>query len=855
MTRRLLGPFGGPIAFFLVAGLVFAGLGWVTVAALRVEEAQREAARRADREKELRHALTRMDTRVAPALAVEDTRPFHEFKTFAEDDPITIYGPAAAPLLAGDLPEWMQLHFQLDPEAGWDSPQVLNRSTRLALRRHWPELPLRNSTRAREEQLAAINSRFPARAAAEAFAVRERTQPTIISPPAAPPLSFNDARSDDGAEMFDAAPSKQATPPPPAAPVSAPKPIPAAASGTEAKLPTNDRDLAAKSKFAEDKPVPADDREQLAKSDARKNRGLDQNRMTGDARESLFEKAFNDVARFQYQLIPNGAQQSTNGMAQKKNGPPQAKLSADAMAGRSAGEAAATKRDVDAKPGLAEFKSDADGFYRLMAEARSRELERKQLDNLHRGGLKKEADRKDTLGDMSKGGSTLLVKPSSNAPAPAAGAAPPLPGLPGSGGLGGGFGIPPAAPGGPPPGAAGGGSGAPPAPPREPENPTPDPAPAPMLLPADPPAIEESVAVPVAVHLGTLRPQWLAAADGTPLLVLVRTARVENKKTLYQGVVLDWAKLQDVLLDEVRGSFPEAKLEPVKETPSSREQTMTALPVRLDPGAESELPPAGWTPLRIGLVLAWVAALIAFAAVGLTGRSLVDLAERRIRFVSAVTHELRTPLTSLRLYLDLLLSGMVQDEDKRREYLSTLNVESDRLHRLIDNVLDFAKLERSRKGRDLQPVKAADLVDSIRLTWMDRVAADGKELVVESALPADLGLTTDGSLVQQIVGNLIDNARKYTRDASDVRIRLRAIVDGPKLVMEVEDRGCGVSPREQKTIFRPFRRGESADTKAGGAGLGLALSKEWAEVLGGRLSYRTPEGGVGSCFRLELPAK
>src|SRR6185437_5435644 len=109
--------------------------------------------------------------------------------------------------------------------------------------------------------------------------------------------------------------------------------------------------------------------------------------------------------------------------------------------------------------------------------------------------------------------------------------------------------------------------------------------------------------------------------------------------------------------------------------------------------------------------------------------SLVDLAERRIRFVSAVTHELRTPLTSLRLYLDLLLSGMVQDEEKRREYLSTLNVESDRLHRLIDNVLDFARLERRRKGSTLQAMKTDEFLEQLRRTWSDRVAADAKELV------------------------------------------------------------------------------------------------------------------------------
>jgi signal transduction histidine kinase len=285
-------------------------------------------------------------------------------------------------------------------------------------------------------------------------------------------------------------------------------------------------------------------------------------------------------------------------------------------------------------------------------------------------------------------------------------------------------------------------------------------------------------------------------------------------------------------------------------------RAMTTLPVQLDPGPQPELPPAGWTPLRIGLVLAWAAALVAVIAVGFSGWSLIDLAERRIRFVSAVTHELRTPLTSLRLYLDLLVSGMIQDEAKRQEYLNTLAMESDRLHRLIDNVLDFAKLEKRKKNGDIRPVKVNDLTDQLRATWTDRVAHDGKELVVISTLPAEREVTTDAAMVQQIVGNLIDNARKYTRDAADKRIWVWAKPgEGNAVLLEVEDRGPGVAAGERKTIFKPFRRGECADSKAGGAGLGLALAKSWAEVLGARLTYRPADGGVGACFRLELPGK
>jgi signal transduction histidine kinase len=359
---------------------------------------------------------------------------------------------------------------------------------------------------------------------------------------------------------------------------------------------------------------------------------------------------------------------------------------------------------------------------------------------------------------------------------------------------------------------------------------------------------------PIAVHLGPMRPQWLTGRDGSETLVLVRVAKRGDGKTLYQGVVLDWPRLEEELKEVVKDLFPEAKLVPVKDPDGvSPDRAMRTLPVQLDPGPAPPPPPAGWTPLRMGLVLAWVAAVIAFAAVGFSGWSLIDLAERRIRFVSAVTHELRTPLTSLRLYLDLLLSGMVQDEQKRTEYLATLNAESDRLHRLIDNVLDFARLERRRTRADTQKMRVGDLLETIRQTWTDRCGNDGKELVVVSTLPPEQEVCTDPYLVGQIVGNLIDNARKYTRDAADPRIWLWAKPEGRRwVVFEVEDRGPGVPPGERRTIFRPFRRGDSADTRAGGAGLGLALAKQWAEALGGRLTYRPADGGTGACFRLEL---
>src|SRR5262249_12779733 len=127
----------------------------------------------------------------------------------------------------------------------------------------------------------------------------------------------------------------------------------------------------------------------------------------------------------------------------------------------------------------------------------------------------------------------------------------------------------------------------------------------------------------------------------------------------------------------------------------------------------------------------------------------------------------------------------------------------------------------------------------------------GKELVVE---PAPEGtINTDAGLLQQVLGNLIDNACKYSRSAPDPRIWLRAVVEPGGVVFEVEDRGPGVPAAERRSIFRAFRRGRCADVAAGGVGLGLALARRWAQLLGGRLGAPACPAAGGACFRVEVP--
>jgi len=882
--RRCLGPVGGSVAFVLVAGLVFTGLGWVTYAALRVEEGQREAAAEAAVANKLRLALWRLDGRLLPALGAENARTYLEY---AAPDPNSAYGPTCAPLLAGPLADWMKLHAQLDPELGWSSPQVLTPEAAELFAAAWPELKPTNATPERTRALDALERRHKFKAAYAAFAARDGL----------PPLPESPRRQND------TAPPKM--PPPPAlGAVNGVAPV--------AEQPKESERVAPELKLKDADALPAPPPRPVAVAVEQSARLLERGD-TGDeaqARRRAAGLAADARQPSTYIYPPNYRnngfeQQLPNTFAFGRNTTQVAPADRVGKAAKAdekgpVGNLAYGLKSADPSSGPPRTEGAAAPYatgpsLARLAEFLGRGLAGESLKDAFRDGTARTAD-----ADKAKGGEMArLHRTEDRGYVPGAlrhGA------LPGGGGFsGGGLGgatMPGAPPGlaGPLPKAKAGGDLKPlidgmngrggvsdakaqpfaaPAPPAGPvaapapvaaagrQLPTPDPAPPPRLQVAEPVILADDPAAPmmffnappVAVHLGPIRPQWLPASDAGPdTLVLVRTAKLDNR-TVYQGVEIDWPKLQAVLRDDIKDLFPDAQLVPVRAGDGAPDRAMTALPVQLDPGPAPAPPPIGWSPLRIGLALAWAAALIAFGAIGLAGWSLIDLSERRFRFVSAVTHELRTPLTSLRLYLDLLLSGMVQDEAKRTEYLSTLATESDRLHRLVDNVLDFARLERRRGGTALHPAKVADLLATVRDTWTDRCGTDGKELIVVSTLPPEAEVTTDAAMVGQIVGNLIDNARKYTRAASDPRVWVWAKPEGRKVVFEVEDRGPGVPPRERTIIFRPFRRGETADTTAGGAGLGLALCKQWAESLGGTLSYRPADGDTGACFRLELPGK
>jgi signal transduction histidine kinase len=358
----------------------------------------------------------------------------------------------------------------------------------------------------------------------------------------------------------------------------------------------------------------------------------------------------------------------------------------------------------------------------------------------------------------------------------------------------------------------------------------------------------------VAVNPGPMTVLWLPAESTGKHLIMARRVDVGNR-SVCQGILLDWPVLRETLRQRIEDLFPDGRLEPMlATTPPHPERTMTTLPLELDPQPVL-LAAAGWTPLRIGLALAWAAALVALLAVGLGGWSLIDFSERRIRFVSTVTHELRTPLTTLRLYADMLMSGVIKDEKHREEYLRTLNDETERLARLVANVLDFSRLENNRPRLEKTAIPLDELMGRIEAAWRQRCRDAGKELVLENGHERGAVLVTDVKLLEQILGNLLDNACKYSKGAADPKLWLRVRREGDHVHFEVEDRGPGVPRRERRAIFRVFGRGRDADVTAGGVGLGLALARRWAHLLGGRLILDSPRDSSGACFRLELKAE
>ena len=234
-------------------------------------------------------------------------------------------------------------------------------------------------------------------------------------------------------------------------------------------------------------------------------------------------------------------------------------------------------------------------------------------------------------------------------------------------------------------------------------------------------------------------------------------------------------------------------------------------------------------------------------------RRQLTLARQKTDFVSNVSHELKTPLTSIRMFSELLAEGRVSDPDKRLSYLHIISAESSRLTRLINNVLDFSRMERGEKKYDLRRL---DLVGLIRETVENyRPHLEGAGYHFDCELPGDtIEVNADRDAIAQVAVNLLSNAEKYSGQRKEICLRIKPPTEAePCVELQVLDRGLGVPHGCEERIFEQFYRAhDSLSSGIQGSGLGLTLARQIARAHGGDLVYRPREGG-GSCFILRLP--
>jgi signal transduction histidine kinase len=231
-----------------------------------------------------------------------------------------------------------------------------------------------------------------------------------------------------------------------------------------------------------------------------------------------------------------------------------------------------------------------------------------------------------------------------------------------------------------------------------------------------------------------------------------------------------------------------------------------------------------------------------------TARRQMRLAQQKTDFVSNVSHELKTPLTSIRMFADMLAEQRVTDPSRQANYLRIISAESARLTRLINNVLDFARMERGAPSGERRP---CDLVEIVREV-VDTCRPHLESLSITLALEIDanaLPVIADRDALAQIVLNLLSNAEKYGGHEILVRARCQ---DGSACV-DVLDRGPGIPAKKLEDIFEPFHRlDDSLTSGVSGSGLGLTLARRMAKAHGGNVTY-SPRAGSGSCFTLAVP--
>ncbi len=354
--------------------------------------------------------------------------------------------------------------------------------------------------------------------------------------------------------------------------------------------------------------------------------------------------------------------------------------------------------------------------------------------------------------------------------------------------------------------------------------------------------------------------QYLSA--GPDALYAYRLVEI-GRECRYQGYRIDLRELRESAIPTVLASLGTENL--LATVHAAGDAPTGSIVRRLDE------PPLGldlafrerdtrWIPRRLaglrgGLWAASGALLVmlvaGFVVIGRLVRSEVDLARRKSDFVSAVSHELKTPLSAIRMYGELLEEGWVKDRETERAYFSTITRESERLSRLIDNVLDYARIEQHRKEFRFEE---GDLGDTVRKTCeVLRPHAEALGFALRVHTDADLPTRPfDTDALAQVLVNLVDNALKFSGAADRKEIEVFARRDDDRVRIEVRDHGPGIPAGERERVFEQFYRiGNDVTRETGGVGLGLSLVRGFVRAHGGSVEI-VDSDGAGACVRVTI---
>jgi signal transduction histidine kinase len=228
------------------------------------------------------------------------------------------------------------------------------------------------------------------------------------------------------------------------------------------------------------------------------------------------------------------------------------------------------------------------------------------------------------------------------------------------------------------------------------------------------------------------------------------------------------------------------------------------------------------------------------------------LAKLKSDFVSNVSHELRTPLSLIRLYAETLELGRLPNRDRQHEYYETIRKESERLTALINNILDFSRIEAGRKEYEFRDTNLADLVRGTLESYRPQIEQNGFkfEQTIEDNLPP---VRVDREAIARSLLNLVNNAVKYSSTEKYLGVALYRTNGSVKL--QVADRGIGIPATEQHKIFEKFYRvGDPLVHNTKGSGLGLSLVRHIVQAHGGDVSVDSAPG-KGSVFTISLPVQ